>query len=429
MSGQSAIGFVGLSHLGIVHSLAAAVRGFPVVAFDEHEDLTKSLTAGKFPVREPGLEELFCAYSDRIRYTHEVAALTQCNLILFTLDVQTDEANTSDLAPLEELIANIAALAKEGTILAVMSQVPPGFCRKLAAKLRSGLKLYYQVETLVFGDAVERAVHPERYVLGCANPKEPVPDRYRDFLNAFECPILTMDYESAELCKIAINCFLVSSITTTNMLAELCENIRADWSEIAPALRLDKRIGPHAYLNPGLGLAGGNLERDLVTVQRLTAESGCDDQVLRSWQQNSAYTQNWVLRRLFGLGLLKRPAETVLAMWGLAYKPETHSTKNSPSLLLLRSLASYRWLVHDPVATIDASEFPDLRVCGSPLEAVEDATALVVMTPWKQFARLPLEDVRKAMRGHEVLDPYAVLDGGRCRELHFHYHRLGAQSC
>jgi UDPglucose 6-dehydrogenase len=267
---------------------------------------------------------------------------------------------------------------------------------------------------------VARAIHPERFMVGCADPAAGLPDVLRRYLEAFGCPILPMRYESAELCKIAINCFLVSSVSTTNTLAEICENTGADWNEIAPALRLDKRIGPHAYLSPGLGIAGGNLERDLVTIQRLAGEHGSDAGVVTAWQRNSVYRRDWVLRRLFAAGLLAKPADTTLAVWGLAYKQDTHSTKNSPSLALLRALAGYRWQAYDPAAKIEAAEFPNVRLSNSALEAARGADALVVMTPWKEFSSVPLESVPKI-----VIDPYAVLDGARCRELGLQYSRLG----
>jgi UDPglucose 6-dehydrogenase len=235
-----------------------------------------------------------------------------------------------------------------------------------------------------------------------------------------------MRYESAELCKIAINCFLVSSVSTANTLAGICERIGADWAEIVPALRLDRRIGPHAYLQPGLGIAGGNLERDLVTVQRLAAEYGSDARVVTAWQQNSAYCRDWVLRRLSHLGLLAGSAGSVLGLWGLAYKADTHSTKNSPAMALLQATAGCRWQAYDPAATIQALEYPCVRVCGSPMEAARDAAALAIMTPWREFREVPLVSVRDVTRGRDILDPYAALDSSQCRELGIRYHRLGA---
>ena len=426
MSAKGTIGFAGLSHLGIIYSMATAARGLSVVAFDERPDLSPAMAAGRFPVSEPGLEDAFREHGERIRYTADADLLAACGLIFITLDVQTDESNSSNLSALETLIDRVAAIARPGAVLGIMSQVPPGFCRKLAAKLPQTLTLYYQVETLVFGNAVERAIHPERYMVGCGNPAEPFPEIYQYFLDAFACPVLAMRYESAELCKIAINCFLVSSVSTTNTLAEVCEGIGADWSEIAPALRLDKRIGPHAYLKPGLGIAGGNLERDLVTVQRLAAENGCDARVVTSWQQNSAYTRDWVLRRMFRLGLLAQPDQTRLGVWGLAYKQDTHSIKNSPSVALLQALSGYRSQAYDPQARIDAAAFPSVQICKSALEAAQGVDALVVMTPWKEFSGVAMEQVAAQMRGRQVLDPYAILDGKACRKLGMEYYCLGS---
>jgi len=414
------VGFAGLSHLGIVYSTASAARGFDVLAFDARPGLAESCAAGRFPVSEPGLEEAWSEHRARLRYTASAADLASCPLIFITLDVATDDANTSDLGPLRSLMETVTASAAPDATIVLMSQVPPGFCRAQAG----GLRYYYLVETLVFGNAVMRAIHPERFMLGYADPAAGLPDVLRRYLEAFGCPILPMRYESAELCKIAINCFLVSSVTTSNTLAEICENTGADWHEIAPALRLDQRIGPHAYLSPGLGIAGGNLERDLVTVQRLAAEHGADASVVTAWQRNSIYRRDWVLRRLFAAGLLARPADTTLAVWGLAYKQDTHSTKNSPSLALLRALADYRWQAYDPAATIDAAEFPNVRICASATEAARGADALIVMTPWKEFSTVPLQGAPPI-----VIDPYAVLDGARCRALGKQYSRLGASSC
>src|SRR6185437_1706335 len=106
-----------------------------------------------------------------------------------------------------------------------------------------GLTWYYQVETLIFGRAVERALHPERYIVGCRDPRAPLPAPLAGLLAAFDCPVLPMRYESAELTKVATNLCLVPSVSVANTLAELCESIRTDWSDMVPALKLDRRIG------------------------------------------------------------------------------------------------------------------------------------------------------------------------------------------
>jgi UDPglucose 6-dehydrogenase len=210
------------------------------------------------------------------------------------------------------------------------------------------------------------------------------------------------------------------------MLAEVCENIGADWSELVPALRLDRRIGPHAYLSPGLGIAGGNLERDLVTVKNLSAEHGTDACLVTAWQQNSHYRKDWAIRLLYQKGLLRQPPAKVLGVWGVAYKPDTHSTKNSPALALIRAMRDYPLLTYDPAVKPDTEEFPGVQSCNSALEAARNADALIVMTPWKEFSEVPLAQLKQAMRGNYLLDPYGILDGDACRKLGFDYQRLGA---
>src|SRR5439155_14473072 len=128
-------------------------------------------------------------------------------------------------------------------VVVLMSQVTPGFSRETAARLGRGPQLYYLVETLVFGDAVRRCLAPERFIVGCADPAVPVDGRLSSILERFGCPILPMRYESAELAKTAINLYLAGTVTLTNTMADVCEAIGADWSEVAPALRLDRRIG------------------------------------------------------------------------------------------------------------------------------------------------------------------------------------------
>ena len=285
-------------------------------------------------------------------------------------------------------------------------------------------RLFYQVETLVFGQAVERALHPERIILGCANPSAALPAALAEFLSAFACPILPMRYESAELAKISINMCLVASVSTANTLAELCEHIGADWSEIVPALRLDKRIGAHAYLAPGLGLSGGNLERDLATFCGLADALGSDAGVVRAWVANSRHRRDWTLQTLHRT-LLSRATDPAIAVLGLAYKQDTHSTKNSPSLGLLAHLAPFRVRVFDPVVPASVTAHPRCHAATSALDACEGADALAIMTPWAQFRTLDPAQLARSLRGRLVLDPHAVLDAAACRAAGLEYHTLG----
>ncbi len=407
------IGFAGMTHLGIISAAAAMQRGFQIVGFDTNGAAIEGLRLGRPTVTEPGLEEILRTKKGLSTFTTIASDLGRCAVVYISTDVATDDQGRSDLTGVQDLLERvIPALGKDSTLV-VLCQVPPGFTRKIGL---APTRLYYQVETLVFGIAVERAVHPERFVVGCADPARPLPAAYGEFLAAFGCPILPMRYESAELAKIAINCCLVASVSVANTLAELCERMDADWSEIAPALKLDKRIGAHAYLSPGLGIAGGNLERDLQTVIRLAGELGTDAGVVRAWVANSRHRRDWAARRIREALLDSNPNATV-AVWGLAYKENTNSVKNSPSLATIAQLQGTALRLHDPV--VPGSTEKD------PLEVARGADALMILTPWPEYRSIEPAKIAAAMRGRIVLDPYKVLDGKAAAAAGLRIHTLG----
>ena len=415
------IGFVGLSHLGLISSVAAASKGFDVIGFDEDAALVEHLNASDVAIVEPGLPELLAAQRDRLTLTSDVSALAGCELVYVSVDVPTDDQDRSDVRPVENLLRLVKAATKSSTIVVVLSQVPPGFCR---AQHRLIEALYYQVETLIFGRAVERAVRPERFIVGCADAQRPLPPALEGYLRTLGCPILPMGYESAELCKISINVFLVSSVATTNMLAEICEVVGAEWREIAPALRLDARIGPNAYLTPGLGIAGGNLRRDLLTIQSVAAQHGTDAGLIDVWLSGSLYRRDWALREVQAR-VLSQHSAPVIALWGLAYKENTNSVKNSPALSLLEALPRLPVQAFNPGVPDNIALGPAVRRVGSPLEACAGADALVIMTAWPEFHDIDLSNVIAMLRHPVLIDPWGIADHASADRLGFEYVRLG----
>ncbi len=329
------VGFAGMTHLGLVSSSATAARGFELVCFDPDHALIRRLARQDMPILEPGLNELIHGNGARQRFTSARRDLEACDIVYVAPDVPTDEEGRSDVSGLTALIRDVSAAMDPRAVMVVLSQVPPGYTRALGAWPLE--RLYYQVETLVFGQAVERALKPERIIVGCCEPVAALEARFRTVLDAFGCPILPMRYESAELAKISINCCLVGSVTVANTLAEVCEKVGADWSEIVPALKLDRRIGAYAYIAPGLGIAGGNLERDLATVQRLSEARGTEAGLMAAWRRNSRYRRDWPLRQLHER-IMSRINEPVVAILGVTYKENTHSIKNSPAVALITEL-------------------------------------------------------------------------------------------
>ena len=414
------IGYAGLTHLGLNSAAAAADKGFEVIGFHDDASYVTAINEGKLPVTEPGLNELVEKNKARLTFSDDAKSLSRCDLVYISVDVPTDDHGNSDLTPINKIIAASEAVMRPGALLIILCQVPPGFTRNLS---RSPKQLYYQVETLIFGSSVERATLPERFIIGCVNPDQKIDSRLEEFLGSFNCPLLPMRYESAELAKISINMCLVASVSVANTMAEICENVGADWSEIVPSLKLDKRIGEFSYLKPGLGIAGGNLERDLNTVIQLSKKHQTDGGVVAAWIENSAYRKEWAWRTMSEVVLSSNPNARV-GVLGLAYKENTHCTKNSPSLALLSKLEKFEVCVHDPVVSSDAVGIP----VSSPSNAEDvaaEADVLAIMTPWPEYAKLDLNKVSSLMSGRIIIDPYAVLNGQRVKEAGLEYFTLG----
>ncbi|MBG0800310.1 UDP-glucose/GDP-mannose dehydrogenase family protein [Methylocystis sp. H4A] len=418
------VGFAGMTHLGIVSATSVAAKGFKTIGYDSDSQLIERLSAGQPPIEEPDLDDLLRANGARQAFTNDLSRLAECDIVYISYDVPTDDRGQSDLRPIVGIIEAVAKALRPDGILVILCQVPPGFTRGVRAVPPE--RLYYQVETLVFGRAMARALHPERTIIGCADSSAPLEPRYEALLSAFGCPLIPMSYESAELCKIAINCCLVSSISVANTLAELCENIGAEWSEIVPALKLDARIGPSAYLSPGLGIAGGNLERDLATVIALSERFETDAGIVRAWIDNSRRRRDWV-RRTIKTALLREKPEATIAVWGLAYKENTHSIKNSPSVATIMGLPETRFFAHDPVVQASAISHARLTGVDSPLAALEGADALMILTPWPAYRRVGVEEIARTMRGRIVIDPYRLLDPRAAAAAGLDYYTLGAR--
>jgi UDPglucose 6-dehydrogenase len=396
------IAFAGMTHLGLNSAVAAAEKGFDTIGFDTHAALITQLKTYCTDINEPQLSELLQSNKNKLHFTSNISDLARADIIYISLDVPTDDHAVSDLTPVRSMIDKVNDAISKEALLVVLCQVPPGFTRGIK---RDASKLYYQVETLIFGRAIERALYPERYIIGCADPTTAMDTRYCQFLKAYGCPILPMRYESAELAKTAINLFLAAQVCTANSLAELCEKIDADWNEIIPSLRLDKRIGQHAYIEPGLGLSGGNIERDLKTVSQLGYEMGAKISVPLSYIEHSKYRKQWSIQRFFEH--YTGAKDFTVCVLGLAYKVNTHSIKNSPAIELLEALPHIHLRVYDPVVKNIPLDKP-IEACASAYKAAENADMLFIMTPWDEFKSLDWKKILHNMRGKIIVDPYRI---------------------
>lgn len=408
MDNEHTTGFVGLTHLGIVSSICWASKFQHAMGFDQSIDLIKNLSSGKLPIREPKLQDILDENRTNIAFTVDFGKLSKCNTVFITQDITTDEENRSDYGSFYDLIEKIIPNISNKTKIVIMSQISVGTCRELKQYIKKkrpelDFELVYMVETLIIGNAVDRYLVPERIIIGTGSGVAlGNEDIFLNQLNDFNVPIITMKYESAELTKLAINFYLFNSVVYSNTIADLCEAYSADMNEIIPALRLDRRIGPYAYIKPGLGVTGGNLERDMMTLTKLEHMKSLDSSLIEILIENNKTRYKWIENKLQKnlFPYFKKPK---ICIWGIAYKKDTTSLKNSIALKIiddLSELASFSG--YDPLVRSIVDK--NIEICNNRYDAIQGAHCLVILIDSDEFKDLDVEQLKKGMDNLLVID-------------------------
>ncbi len=389
------IGVVGPSHLGVIWSTVLAEKGSKVIY----------LKSARFEVHEPGLKELIDKNikNGNLEYDNSYSRLKECDVVFMAWDTPTDKYNNIQLDLVNRVIAAIIPNLNETAIFVVMSQVPPGFMRSIDFPKE---RLFHQVDTLIFGDSIERAAKPDVMVIGSKDGTYNNMDssnNYWNILHSFNCRKVYITYEEAEIFKLAMNANLAAQIAVTNTMAELCGSIGASWEAVSEALKLDNRIG--TYLKPGLGIGGGHLERDLNTIQVLSRKHGFNSDIIGASISSSKYMQYSVLRELENY--CGDTTGLNIAIWGLSYKENTDSIKDSPAILTIDALENCKIWAHDPQVSITRE---NLTMVKNPLDALLNVDVLLIMTPHDIYKKLKdnTDDWEDEYIGI-IIDPYHVL--------------------
>ena len=403
---KTKLAFVGLTHLGLNYLAASASKKYSVLGIDSNKNKIKKLNDNIIEYREPNLKKTILKNKKNIYFSNDFKKLKQCDLVFISEDVKTDLKGKSNLKSLRVLINKTIKFLNKNSVLIILSQMRPGFIRSIQIDHD---KLYHQVETLIFGKAMNRAMYPERIIVGCKDKSKKLNSRYKNYLNEFNCKIFKMNYESAEVAKLSINLLLSSSVTITNILTELCENVSANWKEIVPALKSDKRIGKYSYIRPGLGISGGNLERDIVTVKNILNKNSPPRNFLNNILENSKYMKFWVIRTLDKLKILDNKNKMHIGIVGATYKENTNSIKNSPTIDLLKILIKKNITIYEPMLNLNLKN-NNINQIKNIKELVSKNKVIIFMRPWTNFREI--QNVSKIIRNKIVIDPYGVIDAG-----------------
>lgn len=425
------VAVVGLWHLGCVAAAALAKLGHTVRGTDFDLEVLRQLQRGTSPIYEPGLAELLTQQVREGRLTfHPLGKeeFDRAQYIFITLDTPVDESDQSDLTPIVAAFDAIAEYACGDVQIVVMSQVPVGTCRRLAQRLRGqapriSFTLVYQSENLRLGEALDTFLHPDFLLVGAE--EEVAVECWLRLYEGIQAPRLRMSWASAEMAKHALNAFLATSISFANELAGLAEACGADMRDVVGALRHDRRVSAHAFLNPGPGFNGGTLGRDIQTLRALGEQAGRKtrqlDATLAVNAERLPILLEKVRRACGGLSGIR------VGLLGLTYKPGTNTLRRSHGLALARLLLEGGAEVRafDPRVPEPRPETDGIALCPDAYRAAELADAILVVTPWPEFRNLDLTRLRWSMRQPVLIDAHNFLDNRAARKAGFCYFGVG----
>lgn len=434
------IAIVGTGYVGLVSGTCFAEMGVNVTCVDVNEEKINSLKNGQVPIYEPGLDEMVLRNhrEGRLNFTTDLTScLDNVEIVFSAVGTPPDEDGSADLQYVLEVAREFGQNIKKYTVLVTKSTVPVGTAKKVKAVIREelekrGVDVPFDVasnpEFLKEGAAIKDFMSPDRVVVGVESEKakELMSKLYRPFmLNNFR--VIFTDIPSSEMIKYAANSMLATRISFMNDIANLCELVGADVNMVRKGIGADVRIGSK-FLYPGCGYGGSCFPKDVKALIKTAEKNGYNMSVLKAVEQVNENQKHVLFNKLskyYG-GNLKGKT---IAMWGLAFKPETDDMREATSLvtisLLLEAGCTVR--VYDPVAMNECRRRIGDKVyyATDMYDAVLDADALLMLTEWKQF-RLPSWGVvNKSMKNPLIIDGRNIYDAEELKQNGFEYYCIG----
>jgi UDPglucose 6-dehydrogenase len=426
VSEREPIGVVGAGWVGLVTAACFAELGHRVVVREIVPEKVEALQRGEIPIHEPELPELIERNLDRLTFTTEMAKLLDGPRLIFVC-VQTPPtySGDADLSAVNRAVEEVGD--PTGKVLVMKSTVPVGTGRTIH---RDAPDLAYVScpEFLREGTAIEDFMHPDRVLVGADPGDEWAGDAVAGVYEPLGAPIVRTDVSSAEMVKLASNAFLATKISFINEIANVCEELGADVTDVAQGMGLDDRIGSR-FLQAGIGYGGSCFTKDVSALKMLAANSGYAFQLL-----NSVIEVNELQKRRV-MAKLSRHLDSLVgkrvALLGLAFKPDTDDMRGASSLILAARLEGEAATVvaYDPVAeAVAAPLLPGVEMAGSALEALDGADAAVLVTEWPEFAELDWAEVAKRMKTPLLIDGRNFLDREAIAAAGIAYEAIGRPS-
>ena len=425
---------IGAGYVGLVAGTCFAESGNDVVCVDIDQKKIEMLNSGKVPIYEPGLEEMVRrnAEEQRLSFSTDLDGAVKKSAIIF-IAVGTPQGHNGN-ANLEYVRVTAKGIGKvmdSFKIIVTKSTVPVGTAdriqRWIAEETGQPFAVVSNPEFMKEGAAVEDFMKPDRVVLGGdhAAALDAVKELYEPFVRTGN-PILIMDSRSAEMSKYAANAMLATKISFINEVSRLCEEMNADIGEVRRAISLDRRIGPH-FIFPGVGYGGSCFPKDI----RAMIGMGGDDPEMILLKAVEAVNERQKgllvekVKRHFG----EKLSGFTFAVWGLAFKPRTDDMRDAPAITVIDSLIEAGAQVHayDPEATEEARKIfgARIRYANRNYDALEGASALLVMTEWNEFRRPNFGRIKRLLQRPVIFDGRNIYDPADLRTLGFTYYSIG----
>ena len=433
---------VGTGYVGLVSGACLADVGNDVLCFDVDAAKIRILNEGGSPIFEPGLLEMVKRnrVAGRLRFTTDVAEAVAHGTVQFiAVGTPPGEDGSADLKYVEAAARSIGRHMNDYRVIVDKSTVPVGTADRVRAAIADELRMrnsgvefsvVSNPEFLKEGAAVEDFMRPDRIVIGADDERaiRIVRALYAPFQRNHE-RVLVMDVRSAELTKYAANAMLATRISFMNELANLAEKLGADIEHVRQGIGSDPRIGYH-FLYPGSGYGGSCFPKDVKALLRTGAEHGCKLHVLDAVERANELQKHVLSAKICGK-FGDRVKGMTIALWGLAFKPNTDDMREAPSRALIEDLwqAGATVRAYDPVAMDEAQRIfgDDKRIAyaTSPMQALDGADALAIITEWKEFRSPDFAEIRKRLRHPIVFDGRNLYEPQLVRDAGLEYHPVG----
>lgn len=433
------IAVVGTGYVGLVTGTCFAETGNDVTCIDINAEKVESLKNGILPIYEPDLDLLFerNTKAGRLMFTTSLAeGIEGAKVIFLALPTPPGEDGSADLKYILKVAEDLGPILKEYAVIVDKSTVPVGTADKVtAALLKTGKREMFDVvsnpEFLREGVAVEDFLKPERVVIGTSSIKaEEVMTRlYEPFVRQGN-PIIFMDERSAEMTKYAANAFLATKISFMNEIANLCERVGADVDNVRKGIGTDSRIGKR-FLFPGIGYGGSCFPKDVQALYFTANENNYNFQILDAVMQVNDIQRALFLKRILAHFKGDLKGKTI-ALWGLAFKPNTDDIREAPATYLIDEFlsagASVKAFDPEAMKNVKAIYGEKVAFVENQYEALENADFLVIATEWNVFRSPDFKKIKDTLKMSLIFDGRNLYDLDMMNELGFEYHSIGRKT-